>query len=136
VDSSGLINNKYNFLFYESDQPDYWQKETGWVIKKDSLEYFFKHDMESYGFNNHEINDFIEYWIPKLTKSDYYIIFPQENSIVNSLIKLEFSKQPNNLLRVFYLIENSTEKIQMPKHKKNTSFKREGFFITEWGVLE
>jgi hypothetical protein len=135
VDTSGLINNSYNYLFYESTQPDIWQRKYGWVIQIDELESFFRQNMVYYGFKGREIDDFIEYWIPRLIHYPLYSIYPQTNNLVDNVIQLNFSKQPKNILRLFYVIKGQhqlQDKLTVPTID---SFIREGYFVTEWGVI-
>ena len=78
-------------------------KEYGWTINVDELDLFFRKNLNDYGFKAHEIDDFIDYWIPRLKENDYYLIYPQTNSIINKVIELNISKKPDNLLRLFTL---------------------------------
>ena len=137
VDPSGLINDKYQFLFYESDQPNIWQLDKGWIIKKTDLNTFFSNNMSKYGFQGREITDFLDYWIPRLTNSEYYEIYPQETNVVQTVIKLDISKTPDNILRLFYVIKGtnnkSNTKITLPTEP--VQFIRTGFCVTEWGVI-
>ena len=137
VTPSGIINNKYEYLFYESYQPNVWQLNEGWIIKKSGLAVFFTDNMIKHGFDNKEIKDFTYYWIPRLTDFDYYEIYPQESSIIETVIKLEISKSPDNILRLFYLIKGvntaSNDNINIPVD--TPPFSRTGFYVTEWGVI-
>lgn len=137
VDTSGIINNNYEYLFYESKQPDVWQLNEGWIIKRSELETFFKDNMLKHGFYGREIKDFIDYWIPLLTDFEYYEIYPQESNIIEKVVTLEISKTPKNVLRLFYLIKgvnsDSNNKINIPS--ENFQFRRSGFYVTEWGVI-
>jgi hypothetical protein len=135
VEKSGLINGKYEYLYYESSQPDKWQEKTGWVVSKDSLSIFFKQNMLTYGFNNKEIKDFIDFWVPRLNKHKYFLIYPQELENINKLIQLNFSEKPDNLLRLHYLIKGANNKSSLPTHIISTKFSRQGFCVTEWGVI-
>ena len=135
VDTNGLINDSYTYLFYESSQPDIWQREYGWTIKVDKLDLFFRKSLINYGFKDNEIEDFIDYWIPRLKKNDYYSIYPQTKSIINKVIELNISKQPDNLLRLFYFIEVQKNPGITLKTPIINHFEREGFFVTEWGVI-
>jgi hypothetical protein len=105
VDTSGIINNHYEYLFYESKQPDVWQRNEGWIIKRSELETFFKDNLLKHGFYGREIKDFIDYWIPRLTDFEYYEIYPQESTIIEKVVRLEISKTSKNVLRVYYLIK-------------------------------
>ncbi len=134
VDKTGLIDNQYSYLFYESVQPDVWQTTLGWSISKEELASFFRKNMLSYGFNEKEIGDFVEYWVPRLQKYPYYDIYPQTGDLINTVIDLDFSKTPENILRLFYVIRGDNKKnlLMEPTVK---SFAREGYFVTEWGVI-
>jgi hypothetical protein len=137
VDTSGIINNKYEYLFYESLQPNVWQLNTGWIINKSELKTFFTEDLLKRGFYGREVKDFLDYWIPRLTDFNYYEIYPQESNIIETAIKLEIFKNPDNVLRLFYLIKgvnsNSNNKINIPSEVPQ--FNRSGFYVTEWGVI-
>ena len=135
IDTTGLINNTYSYLFYESTQPDVWQRNDGWVIETDKLESFFRQNMIDYGFKGREIDDFIEYWIPRLTTYPLYSIYPQKKSIIDNVVRLDFSKQPENILRLFYVIKGCNQLQDKVSNPAIDSFKREGYFVTEWGVV-
>ncbi|WP_460686973.1 hypothetical protein [Niabella aquatica] len=135
VAPSGRIDDKYDYLFYESDQPDKWQKKTGWVVKRDSLEHFFEADMKACLFRDNEIKDFVDYWIPRLKDAPYYAIYPQEKPVIERLIQLHFSEQPDNVLRLFYVVKALNKPVQLKPHDKTTPVSREGFNVAEWGVI-
>ena len=135
VSPLGKIAAQYDYLFYESKQPDHWQYKTGWVIEQSQLKSFFESNMAAYGFNTNEINDFIVYWIPRLKSAKYYQIFPQEEAIITELVRLNLSEKPDNLLRVFYRIKEIDREQKLEKHVMPTKLKREGFVVCEWGVL-
>jgi hypothetical protein len=135
VDTNGLIDNKYRFLFYESKQPNVWQREQGWIIKKDNLESFFRANMAEYGFKGMEIEDFIEYWIPLLDKNEFYLIYPQTKNILYKVISLDVSIQPDNMLRLHYLIKGTNNNNINLTAPTIEGFKRDGYYITEWGVI-
>lgn len=135
VDQNGLIDSSYTYLFYESIQPDIWQRNIGWVSSKANLDEFFSDNMLAYGFYGQEIQDFIDYWIPKLVDYNYYIIYPQHKELIDDVIELTISKKPDEVLRLFYVIKGSNilpEKLTEPQIN---GFTREGFYVTEWGVI-
>ena len=134
VKPSGLINDQYGYLFYEAILPDQWQYDEGWSVKVSDLESFFRTNLTEYGFIENEINDYIDYWIPKLQDSPYYNIYPQHTEKINGLVELNISKIPNSVLRLFYVIKDAPEKEDMPV-PVIPGFVREGFVITEWGVI-
>ena len=135
VDTNGLINNSYSYLFYESTQPNVWQKDYGWITKTNELESFFRKNMAEYGFIGREIDDFIDYWIPRLNNYPFYSIYPQTEQIIDKVIQLSLSKQPDNLLRLFYVIEGHNRIQDKLPEPSMVDFNRDGYFVTEWGVI-
>jgi len=137
VDTNGLIDNSYSYLFYESKQPNIWQKSKGWILKRVELEDFFIENMTNYGFYGQEINDFIEYWIPRLDEFEYYSVYPQNSEIINNVIEISFSEEPDNLLRFYYVISgfNGLPNNKLIEPEIDNQFERKGFFATEWGVI-
>ncbi len=134
VEPNGMINDQYEFLFYESRQQDYCQYYNGWVIKRENLPTFFNDNMKATGFNEKEINDFIEYWVPRLNKYNYYALYPQYKNDIDKLVKLEISEKPDNILRLFYVIDGIDEKIDLTE-PNIPEFDRSGFVVTEWGGI-
>lgn len=135
VDTQGVIDKKYTYLFYESVQPDVWQKQSGWVVKKGNLKSFFLRNMKEYGFSDAEIKDFIDYWIPRFKDYPFFAIYPQTNDRVDKVIHLDFSLSPDRILRLHYLIKaemSGERKLQTPHI---VPFVRQGFFVAEWGVI-
>jgi len=135
VESSGKIDHKYNYLFYEAAQPDVWQSAIGWCVAKESLAEFFHNNMQSYNFATNEMADFIDYWVPRLANYDFYIIYPQNDKIIKEVIKLNFSMQPENLNRLYYVITGKTE-FKVIEAPSITAFPRDGFTVVEWGVIQ
>ncbi len=134
VNETGLINNSYNYLFYEAVQPDVWQYDKGWCVKQESLQVFFEANMKAYNFSDNEISDFTEYWIPLLDGYKYFCIYPQTNDIINKVIDLRLSKAPDNVGRLFYGIIGSNEFSEILE-ADIFAFSRDGFTVMEWGVF-
>lgn len=135
VEPSGKINNTYDYLFYESENPDLCQYRSGWIIKKDDLTLFFTQNMLATGFIQKEIDDFIEYWIPLLKNFSLYAIYPQYALDIDKMIGLKFSIKPDNILRLFYAIkgvDNNQINIDVPNIPQ---FVRKDFVVAEWGVI-
>ena len=135
VEPNGRINDNDDYLYYEATCPDVYQYDVGWRVSRDSLLEFFSTNLSATGFNDKEKNDFLEYWIPRLVDYDYYIIYPQYSQIIEKIINLKFSIHPDNILRLFYVIEgmNNEEVISPPPPIPH--FNRHGFVVAEWGVI-
>ena len=134
VESSGKINNEFTYLFYESQNPDFCQYEEGWFIAQQDLESFFIQNLAETGFEGQEIIDFTDFWIPLLTEFPFYAIYPQYNEQLSKMTELEFSVEPDNLLRLIYSIEGLQDDSLILAEPEIPDFKREGFFVVEWGV--
>ena len=134
VKPNGKIDRKYNFLFYEAEIPDLWQYVEGWVVAMDDLTDFFEKNLKAYSFNENEIADFIEFWIPELKDSPYYEIYPQYTEMVNRVIKLKISPYPDAKLRLHYVIKESEKFFELPG-PDIPDFERNGFTAVEWGVM-
>lgn len=134
VEPSGKINGKFTYLFYESDNRDFSQYSEGWIVKKETLELFFRKNMSDYGFKGQEIEDFIEYWIPLLKDSSCYAVYPQLNKNISKEVVLNISKKPDSLLRLIYTIKPCNSSLSL-KEPIIPSFSRTGFVATEWGVV-
>jgi PKD repeat protein len=134
VEPNGAIDDQYNYLFYESAQPNIWQRKNGWCLEQSKLEAFIKADMDSRGFTEDEINDFVEYWIPRLKEFPYYTIFPQTKESIDRVIEVGFSVKPEVFYRLFYCIKGSQTNAIMDE-PISSSFSRNGFTAVEWGVI-
>ncbi len=135
VDTEGMINHQYSYLFYECDIPDVFQRTEGWIIEQNDLTEFFQSNMEEYGFIEEEIQDFLEYWIPILDAKSYYEIFPQSKEILDQVVRLEFSHQPESILRLSYLINGTDKPGSSLKTPDTIRFTRRGFSVVEWGGI-
>ncbi len=135
VNPNGKIDNIYYYLYYECKIPKLTQKEYGWLIKNEKLKEFFEDNMKTSGFNQREINDFIEYWIPVFTDFEYYEIYPQFNETLKNMIEVKFSVAPDNFYRLHYLVigRNDSKLNLIPPHVEVA--KREKYFSVEWGVI-
>ena len=135
VEPTGKIDNTYDYLFYESRTPDAYQYHSGWIVSRDSLSMFFRANLSEAGFSEREISDFLDYWIPRLIDYSYFIIYPQFSSDINRVIKLTIAPPPDNVLRLYYVVEGSTKsELAIPKPTV-PKFERKGFAVTEWGVV-
>lgn len=135
VEPSGRIGGKYDYLFYESSAPDRYQYTSGWIVEKGDLTAFFRKNLSETGFNEKESQDFIDYWIPRLNGFSRYIIYPQYAAEIEKVIRLKVDKRPDSVLRLFYVIKGTDEKGMQLSLPVIPKFTREGFVVTEWGVV-
>ena len=135
VEPSGKINDNFDYLFYECEIPNLTQNEFGWLIEKINLEDFFVKNLSLSGFSTGEITDFIDYWIPLLTEYDYYEIYPQYNGELDKMVMINFSKEPQNFYRLFFLMVGRVDNNIVIDEPNIKSAIRENYFAVEWGVI-
>jgi len=134
VEPSGLIDNKYEYLFYESSKIRYNPTKIGWSLPASDLWQILPQKMIEYGFNEKEIKDFVDYWQIHLTRSEYYDVTPVINRTVDKEFKLIIDPKPTSVLRVWFYINptNCKNNLKPPSIPK---FVRKGYTVVEWGVL-
>lgn len=135
VKPSGIIDDTYEYLFYECTVPDLHQKKYGWTVPKNNLNEFFTKNLSASNFSEKEINDFIEYWTPLLDKYDYYKIYPQYIGTIEKMSIINFSVEPKNIFRLHYYVQGTNKNnnnLLMPTIQTAV---REEFFAVEWGVI-
>ena len=135
IDPDGTIDKTYQFLFYEARTPDAYQYSSGWAVARDSLNSFFVRTLGTAGFSQHEIADFLEYWIPRLQGSEYYRIFPQQNSQINKIITVDIAPRPSGFLRLFFVFQGTSGPPQPLVAPQLSTITRNGYFAVEWGGL-
>ena len=128
----GIINGQYNYLFYEGTMPHLPIPESGWLISGDNLQGDISELLASLGFNESETEDFTDYWIPVIEGYQYYGFFYLDP---DSIISLDISPVPDNILRIFFYIEPLDRPIAISSPEIPNQFSREGFAAVEWGVI-
>jgi hypothetical protein len=135
AEPSGKINGQYDYLFYESKNPDLYQYDAGWIVARDTLSSFFTRTLLAAGFLQNEKNDFIDYWIPRLIDFPYYIIYPQQRNDIDKTIRLRISPSPDKQLRMFFVIRGSSSPNDALLSPNIPECERTGFVAAEWGVI-
>ncbi len=136
---------KYNYLFWEGEESNVnYNLEEGFVVKKDNLETFFVDKLEKMGLKQHELNDFIVYWVPILMKNEYnYVNFVissmneqnENGETYNQNYNLEIEPKPETMFRIFMIYKPCNQDFKV-KEQKLPSFQRKGFTVVEWGGIE
>ncbi|HOK65608.1 MAG TPA: hypothetical protein PK054_02120 [Anaerohalosphaeraceae bacterium] len=135
AEPNGLLDGVFRYLFYESVQPDYGQYESGWVVAQEDLEAFFRANLAQTGFIQKEIDDFVEYWIPRLTGAPFYAIYPQYKEQLDKMVQLRVFPPPDNVIRLIYAIRGLSGNQICLIPPQIPAFSREGFTVVEWGVV-
>lgn len=122
-------------LYWEGkDVPEYEMAE-GFIVKGEDTIEFLEEKLEILGLNEKEAEEFIIYWLPKMQNNEYnYIRFATMEEI-NEYMPLEFSVQPDSIIRVLMQYKAIDEYIEIPEQELEAA-KREGFVVIEWGGSE
>ena len=125
-------NGTYPYLFWEADMSAVeFDMSEGFCVSADKTEEFFREKLSFIGLNEKEINDYLEFWLPHLSKNAYnYITFQTECYTDNA--KLTVTPTPDSIIRVYTLIKPLEEEIQTAEPVLE-QFDRTGFTVVEWG---
>lgn len=129
---TGEDGNSYGYLFYEAlVKKKAFRTEEGFLVLADKREETFRRILSAYGFNEQEINDFIEYWTDYLKEGVDYLMYPMLTDGVDAAMPVSFSVKPDSIYRIWFgfAIYDGGE-IKAPPV---TPIMREGFTVIEWG---
>lgn len=135
VTPDGIIDGQYGYLFYEAQQADHYQYAEGWTVATAGLENFFRGNLAAYGFIGREIEDFIAWWIPRLTDGPCYDIYPQTRAEIDPFVTLDIEPAPDSLQRLFYATRPTGDCNEHLYAPVIAPFVRDGFTALEWGVV-
>jgi len=128
----------YPYLYYEAELTGMTIPEEGWIIERTNIKNKISDIMREIGFNEKEINDFLAYWLPRLTDKPYYFVTLLPEDIINEKERLTFSQNPDSLIRARFVFEGlelpyiphfpyTPLPPQIPNHE------RSGFVASDWG---
>lgn len=136
VPTRGEPAGSYDYLFYEGDVTSPGQLDYGWVVAREDVEKFFRDKLTAYGFTGREIEDFVEFWAPRLTDYPLFAVYPQAGTDYDKLVSMSVSPAPDSVLRVVFTIRGLWEGSELaPTEPVITPFERRGFTVVEWGVI-
>lgn len=122
-------------LYWEAQNIHNIEMSEGFVVKGEDTIKFLEEKLEILGLNEKEAEEFIIYWLPKMQNNKYnYIRFATMEEI-NKYMPLEFSVQPDSIIRVLMQYKAIDEYIEIPEQKLENP-ERKGFVIVEWGGSE
>lgn len=129
--------NNYPYLYWSGavfNNIEFPKQKAGFIVKKEELSQFFDEKLKFIGFNQKEIADFKEFWVPELISKNknYYTISFLQNEELNALFPMTVTPKPDSQIRIFMDWNGYDELPQLPKQNLVT-FPRNGFTLTEWG---
>ena len=120
-------------LYYECDNSEQFSmKKDGFVVESEKLVEFLEEKLSILGLTEREAEEFIVYWLPRLQANKYnYIRFATIDEI-NQNMPLEFSTNPDTLIRVLMTYKPLEHPIDVEEQQLSTP-ERIGFVAVEWG---
>jgi len=138
----------YSYLFWEADtnnesSNNYFKnnlfKSKYYCFSKDEILDNLDSILESKGLNCNERNDFITYWISKLTSKKYCIFNFMEKDEYNKCSSLEVKPEPHNKNRVFMLFYPSDNyyesKSTLDDIMNSKIIRNNDKLVVEWGAI-
>ena len=122
-------------LYWEGVNTNKSDIKEGFVVKKDNMIEFLEEKLKILGLNERESEEFIIYWLPVLQEKEYAYIRFATLEEVNEKMPLEFSVEPDSLIRVLMEYKSLDNYMKVKEQKLETP-KREGFVAVEWGGTE
>jgi hypothetical protein len=130
----GLIDGKYDYLFYEANLNKIVLPDEGWIVEFKNIEKWFDEYLPQLGLNEKEKLQFKEYWMKNLKKAGYYEIKLLDYKFLDENMKLAVSPEPESIIRLNFYFKPLFENHEI-KNPSITKFERNGFTVVEWGGI-
>jgi hypothetical protein len=104
-----LIENKYNYLSFNTDVVNLSLPNSGWIISSLDLNKFFDENLPKFGLNQKETSQFKTYCLSQLKTANFYQIsylIPQDKFLVNPT--------PSNIFRYSFYFTNLDSVVALP----------------------
>ena len=134
AEPNGLINGKYDYLFYEAQLNQLQLPKEGWVVEYKELENWFNLNLKKLGLNAKEISQFKEYWLAELPSAKYYEIKLLEDNFLKENMNLVISPTPMTIIRRNFYFRPLESQVILEQPNIITP-ERKGFTVVEWGGL-
>ena len=126
-------------LYYESVSSEdvYSMQSDGFIVSREDTVSFLEDKLARLGLNEHEAEEFIVYWLPKLQQNNYnYIRFATMDEI-NNAMPLDINPNPDTVIRVLMTFKGLDKPIEgITEQQLPTTPTRDGFTVVEWGGSE
>jgi hypothetical protein len=122
-------------LFWESGLTQKPEPLTeGFSVPRAQVAAFLQDRLATLGLNERETADFLEFWLPRLTVSEFAMIRFVPAAEIDAMAPLTITPQPDSVLRVLIDFRpGHTAQRLKPQHL--TPARRHGFAAVEWGGL-
>lgn len=131
----------YPYLFWEGYGLNYQMSNEGFVVAKNDVNKFLREKLAIQGLNEKEINDFLEFWLPRMQSDPYYFVTFVPQAEFDKMAPLTVSPKPDSVIRVFMDFRALDKPIQVKEQKLPAQGgsalggtpQRTGFTVVEWG---
>ena len=130
----GIIDNKYDYLFYEAILFGAKFPESGWIVRYGELKSWLEDNLIKLGLDEKEKNQFIDYWMESLPKADYYQIKLADKKFLDEYMRLDISPKPDTEIRLLFEFTPLSEKTVINEPEIAIP-ERNGFTVVEWGGI-
>lgn len=114
----------------------------GFIVRGKDSASFLEEKLAKLGLNEHEAEEFIVYWLPKMESHEYnYVRFETQDEI-NEYMPLDVNPKPDTVIRVMMNIHPLTGKeagelgATLKPQKLPGTPSRNGLTVVEWGASE
>ena len=136
----GVITNladgkRYPYLFWEGGKEGVVETpKQGFVVAKDAVAETLDEKLALFGLNEQERSDFLEFWVPKLSRAPYYFLTFISRSEIDRVSPMRVSPAPDSVIRVLLDYKPLLEPISV-EPLPITPTERTGFTVVEWGGI-
>ena len=127
---------QYPNLFWEGiGHGQYPIISSGTVVRSSEAAATMRHQLAEQGLKSSEINDFMDYWQPRLPRTPYVRLTWFNTKQMDQLAPLAISPKPTTSIRVFLDFQGLDRRVPLATQHFNAPA-RKGFTVVEWGGLD
>ncbi|HPD82070.1 MAG TPA: hypothetical protein PK357_03150, partial [Candidatus Pacearchaeota archaeon] len=130
----GIIDGEYDYLFYEARLNKLDLPEEGWIVEYNEFSNWFDINLNKLGLNEKESYQFKEYWLERLSKSNYYEIKLLSKEYLDENMALNINPEPDTIIRLEFYFKPLKEFKKINEPTIVTPI-RQGFTVVEWGGI-
>lgn len=133
LDSNG---RSYYGLYWEAEIPEPANIKTSNIIAREELIPFLEESLDKLGLTEREANEFIIYWLPRLSEKAFAQIHFSTREYAQK-VPLKVSPKPDQEIRVMMYFKLLDEEIELaPQKIEKIERLKNAFVLVEWGGCE
>ena len=132
IDEDGLMDGKWDYLFYEAALQGAPLLHEGWCLAAGDRETGLERIVRQLGLNEHEARDFLAYWLRRLPRSSWLSVKPLMGPGLDHLVRVRAEPAPDSMRRFWLLFSPAERVVELPAPVVEP-FVRRGTVLVEWG---